>query len=91
MTDSGATMVALKKGQQPQAKTRVERSYNEHFDNLFEEQWMSVYNHGKFGYSLEFVRVVKESPLAVMQRGEDLITIDHAGDVGDMTGISLRT
>jgi hypothetical protein len=38
-----------------------------------------------------FVRIVDENPLAVMQREkEDIITINHVGDIGDITGITLR-
>jgi hypothetical protein len=58
------------------------------------EQWISVYSHRKYGYSLMFVRIVDENPLAVMQREkEDIITINHVGDIGDIgdiTGITLR-
>ncbi len=84
-------MSALKKEDQPLTTLRAERSHDEHFDNLSEDQWMSVYNHGKYGYSLKFVRVVDESPLAVLQKGEELITVNHAGDIGDMSGITLRS
>tara|TARA_B100000809_G_C15035696_1_gene493683 strand:+ start:962 stop:1216 length:255 start_codon:yes stop_codon:yes gene_type:complete len=83
-------MTALEKEVLPLAKSRVERSHDEHFGNLSEEQWMSVYYYGKYGYSLKFVRVVDESPLAVIQRDTEMITINNAGDIGDMTGITLR-
>jgi len=69
---------------------RKPRSFDEHYDNLSDEQLLTIYRYRKVGYGLAFVRDAETKPLAVLQCNDTMISVDEDGKVGSMKGIQLR-
>lgn len=70
---------------------RKTRSFNEHYDNLSENQILTVYTHQGFGYILWFVRELENGQkLAILRAGEKLVSVDSEGNAKDEVDIQLR-
>jgi hypothetical protein len=73
-----------------QHQERKNRSFDEHYDKISDEQFEVIYSLTKLGASLWFVRVENDQPYAVLKSSDGLIGVDHKGEVLVNPNITLR-
>lgn len=70
---------------------RAERSFDEHYNNLTQDQILTIYTHQGFGFVLWFVRKIdNDKRIAVLKQGEKLVSVNSNGVAKDEIDIELR-